>query len=551
MEHANVSKWIEVPLPLPPGEEAAHKKHDQAVEALKKRIAQAKARAGPVAAKVIAVAEAPGIVIDDTQAKKVGEWQQSRFSGHYIGDGYTHDQNAGKGEKTLTFQPDLPQAGKYEVWLAYDAGGSRADNVPVTVFSADGEKTLHVDMKKAPPIDGRYVSLGEYRVERNGQGYVIVSNEGTAGHVTVDAITFIPADKPAARKAPAKGNGKDPETVKALEAELKHLQESGPKRPMVMTVVEEAKIEDARVHVRGSVHNLGATSPRGFLKVCSTGPTPTLPADQSGRKELADWIASPDNPLTARVIVNRAWNWVFGAGLVRTTDNFGTTGETPSHPELLDHLATRFTAEGWSMKSLVRSIVLSHTYRQAGRNTAAEAADPENRLVGRYARKRLEAECIRDAMLAVSGKLSPDRGGPTYPATLAADYGYKTSDTRRSVYLPVFRNAMPEALEAFDFADPSLVTGRRNTSTVAPQALYLLNHPFPAEQAKHAAARLLAEGLADDAAQITRAYRRGLGREPTAGERAVTTKFLAKAGADGWPAVFHALFASADFRYVD
>jgi hypothetical protein len=153
----------------------------------------------------------------------------------------------------------------------------------------------------------------------------------------------------------------------------------------------------------------------------------------------------------------------------------------------------------------------------------------------------------------VSSKLSPDRGGPSYPASLAADYGYKSSDARRSVYLPVFRNALPEALEAFDFADPSMVTGRRNVSTVAPQALYLMNHPFPAEQAKHAATRLLAENLKDDDARLTRAYRRTLGREPTAGEREVGKRFLSKGGdsAEAWAAFFHALFASAEFRYVD
>jgi Protein of unknown function (DUF1553) len=327
--------------------------------------------------------------------------------------------------------------------------------------------------------------------------------------------------------------------------------DSGPRRPMVMTVVEEAKIEDAKVHVRGSVHNLGVVAPRGFMQVCATGPAPKLPANQSGRKELAEWIASRDNPLTARVFVNRAWHHLFGTGLVRTADNFGTTGEKPSHSELLDHLATRFMAEGWSVKQLVRSIVLSRAYRQSGSNPAAQKADPENRLVARYGRKRLEAECIRDAMLAVGGKLSADRGGPTYPASLAADYGYKGTDTRRSVYQPIFRNSLPEALEAFDLADPSLVTGVRNTSTVAPQALFLLNHPFPAEQAKHAAARLLSEGLTDDTARITRAYRLTLGRDPTVGEREVATKFLAKAGPDGWAAVFHALLASADFRYVD
>jgi hypothetical protein len=270
--------------------------------------------------------------------------------------------------------------------------------------------------------------------------------------------------------------------------------------------------------------------------------------------ELAEWIASADNPLTARVYANRAWHHLFGAGLVRTTDNFGTTGEWPSHPELLDYLALRFVEDGWSVKALVRRIVMSRTYRQSSAGDAqVVAADPENRLLGRANRRRLEAECLRDTMLAVSRRLSPDGGGPTYPATLAADYGYTPTDTRRSVYSPVFRNALPEALEVFDFADPSMVTGRRNTSTVAPQALYLLNHPFPIEQAKHAAARLVAEPLADDAARLTRACRRTLGREPTAGEREVMTRFLnrGRAAKEAWAAVFHALFASADFRYVN
>src|SRR5205085_11921567 len=146
---------------------------------------------------------------------------------------------------------------------------------------------------------------------------------------------------------------------------------------------------------------------------------------------------------------------------------------------------------------------------------------------GRANRRRLEAEAIRDTVLVVSGKLTPVEGGRTFPATLAADYGYKHSGTMRSVYLPVFRNALPELFEAFDFADPSVTTGRRAVSTVAPQALFLMNHPFVTEQARHAAARLLAEKLPDDAGRVVRAYRRALGREPTAGEKAVAAKYLA------------------------
>jgi cytochrome c553 len=555
MEHANVSKWIEMPLPGSAEEEADYKKHDQAVAALQARIKSEKAKASPkTVAKILPVADAPGIVVDDAHAKKVGEWQHSTHSGNFIGDGYLHDQNMAKGEKTLTFQPELPNAGKYEVRLAYSPGTSRAENVQVHVFSADGEKTVHVDMRKEPPIDGRWISLGEYRVEMNGQGYVIIENEATKGHVTADAITFIPVDKPLPKaKENPKAKPVEKDIVKALEAELKQLQDSGPKRPMAMTVLEEAKIEDTKIHVRGSVHNLGAVAPRGFMQVTSTGKSPSMPVNQSGRKELADWIASKDNPLTARVMANRVWHWLFGSGLVRTVDNFGTTGELPSHPELLDYLATRFMTEGWSVKRLVREVLLSQTYQQAGANPAAVTADPENRLFARANRRRLEAECIRDTMLVVGGKLLLERGGPTYPATLAADYGYKGNDNRRSVYLPMFRNALPESLEAFDLADPSMVTGKRNVSTVAPQALFMLNHPFPAANARYAAERLLSETHKDDASRIARAYRLTLGREPSPGERDVAMKYLSKSkdAKEAWTSVIHALFASADFRYVD
>ena len=360
----------------------------------------------------------------------------SQHSGSYIGDGYVHDQNGGKGEKTLTFQPDMVPPGKYEVRLAYSAGTSRSDSVPVHVFSADGEKTVNVDMKKNPPIDGRWVSLGEFRFEKNGLAYVLVTNEGTKGHVTSDAVAFVRADGGDVAKTPEKAAPAD--SLKAMETELKRLQESGPKRAMVMSVVEEKTIEETKVHVRGNVHNLGEPAPRGFLTVASFGPSPAFPKGQSGRAELAEWIASKDNPLTSRVVANRAWHWLFGSGIVRTVDNFGVTGETPSHPELLDHLAATFVQDGWSVKKLVRRIVLSRTYQQGAGDAAG---DPENRLFGRSNRRRLEAEAIRDTMLSVSGKLDLTPHGPTFPANLAADYGYKADSFRRSVYLPAFRNA--------------------------------------------------------------------------------------------------------------
>lgn len=563
LEHANVSNWVEVPLPMPPEAELEVKAVEDRIAKLQARVKELKGANTATAAKgVLAVADVPGVVIDDAKAKKVGAWKDSTHSGVYIGAGYTHDDNAAKGEKSITFQTEVPANGKYEVRLAYSAGTSRATNAPVTVFSADGEKEITVDMTKAPPVDGRWVSLGEFNFEKTGQSFVIVSNEGTKGHVTADAVVFISTEKKADQ--PVKGADKKADDLKLVEDELKKLQTTGPKRPKALSVVEEAKIEDARVHVRGLVGNQGDLAPRGFLQVATVGKTPDMPKAQSGRKELADWIASEQNPLTARVYANRVWHWLMGRGLVRTPDNFGVTGETPTHLELLDYLAGEFTRSpdregggmGWSTKKLVRAIVLSETYRRSSTVDAkSELAktDPENKLWGRANRKRMEAEQIRDTLLSVSGQLKLDSvSGPTYPASVTADYGYKANDNRRSVYLPVFRNSLPELFEVFDFADASVVTGQRNTSTVAPQALFMLNNPLPIEQAKASAARLLGEEL-KDGELITRAYRRTLGREPTAGEREVTTKFVAnqKDEKEAWAAVFQALFASAEFRFVE
>jgi hypothetical protein len=294
------------------------------------------------------------------------------------------------------------------------------------------------------------------------------------------------------------------------------------------------------------------------LRVATCGPTPAIPSHESGRRELAAWVASGSNPLTARVFVNRAWHWLFGAGLVRTADNFGTTGEPPTHPELLDDLAVRFAEGGWSVKALVRRLVLSRAYRlSTADDPAALAVDPENRLLWRANRRRLDAECLRDALLSVSGRLRNEMGGPTFPTGLASDYGYDREEPRRSVYLPVFRNALPELFEVFDFADPSLVVGRRNVSTVAPQALYLLNHPFVLDQARASARRLLSESEPgrDPGARVRRAYRRTLGRAPSAAEERLALDFVGRDGsADpeaAWAQVFQALFASLDFRYVN
>jgi hypothetical protein len=593
---ANVSNWIELPLPLDPAQEEAVKAHNTAVVALQNRIksaaeiavklaptatltAAAQSQVGTIAdvlkatfqKKAVAVAELPGVIVDDTQAKQVGEWQHSQFSGRFIGKGYLHDQDNRKGEKTLTFHPELLKAGQYEVRLAYVPGSNRATAVPVTIFSADGETTVRVNQKEMPPIDGHFVSLGTFRFEQSGQGFVLISNEGTQGHVIADAVQFLPLDQanlPTLAKAEngtaeKKENSTEAkralEAVKALESELKKLTNSAPPRPKVMSVQEDKLIGDTYVHIRGSVHNRGSDVPRGFLQVATSGTAPTLPTGQSGRRELGEWLASPSNPLTARVMANRIWQWLLGEGLVRTTENFGFAGEKPSHPELLDYLAVRFVEQGWSVKKLIREIMLSSTYQLSTASSAEGLAqDPENRLWWKMNRRRLEAECLRDTILFVSGQLKDERGGSTIKPGTSADYGYVDTETRRSVYLPVFRNALPELFEAFDFADPSLVTGRRNSSTVAPQALFFMNHPFVMKQARLAAERILAKDAADDPSRIDRAYRMTLGRPPADGEKALAIRFFQGVDqkeqercVEAWTQFVQALFASIDFRYLD
>jgi hypothetical protein len=285
---------------------------------------------------------------------------------------------------------------------------------------------------------------------------------------------------------------------------------------------------------------------------------PQFSPTESGRRELADWIASPANPLTARVTVNRVWAWLMGAGLVRSVDNFGTTGERPTHPALLDHLAQRFVADGWSVKKLVRAIMLSRTYQLSSAPAADTARlDPDNRLFSHAPRRRLEAEEIRDAMLWSAGRLDLTLGGLNIGSGKAApgpmatsEYGYVFTDTRRSLYTPAFRNARLELFEVFDFADVNAPVAQRHASTVAPQALYLLNHPFVLEQARHAAERTLREA-ADAPARIDLAYRRTLGRAPTAKEKDIASRHVADGSPEAWAEFHQALFASVDFRYLN
>ena len=307
-------------------------------------------------------------------------------------------------------------------------------------------------------------------------------------------------------------------------------------------------IQDVPIHVRGSYTRLGKVVPRQMPAFFTPGEQPAIESG-SGRRELARWVASGDNPLTARVIVNRVWQWHFGAGLVRTPNNFGMLSEPPSHPELLDWLASRFVTEGWSIKTLHRSIVLSATYAQSADASPEKLElDPENRLVSRFVPRRLEAEAIRDAMLSVTGTLDTALGGP-------ADDDLNT--TRRSLYVQTARWDRGSFAMLFDAANMDASDEKRTISTVAPQALFLLNHSFTLERARDLAARLERDVPGDGpdvvSARFDRAYRLLYGRLPTAAERDVARNIIDSSSdaAGGWTDLAHVLLSTNAFVYVD
>ncbi len=310
---------------------------------------------------------------------------------------------------------------------------------------------------------------------------------------------------------------------------------------------------------------------RGFPEVLATN-QPTI-IRGSGRLELANWIASKDNPLTARVMVNRIWLHLFGRGLVATPDNFGSAGVMPSHPALLDYLANSFVDNGWSVKASIRSLVLSRAYQLSSHFDAKNyERDPDNTLIWRMNERRLEAEALRDSILAISGTLDPNppKSNPIAkngeglvnlilrgrPADVFA------AEPVRSVYLPILRDQLPDALTLFDFPDPTLMAGERAVTTIPAQSLYLMNNPFVIRQANLFAQKLFG-GTGNDKERLERAYLACFSRPPTTKEINVGEEFLTKyaerlakegtrppeARRSAWAALCQSLFASAEFSH--
>tara|TARA_R110002073_G_scaffold34147_5_gene101696 strand:- start:1992 stop:5003 length:3012 start_codon:yes stop_codon:yes gene_type:complete len=587
LTHANLSRWIEKPLPVSDSMQRHYDSITQTLASVNAELASLKKSASIELTKesrIIPLAELEGIVVDSGAAKLVGEWMHSTSVGRLIGDGYIHDSNEHKGMKTATFEPPKLPAGKYQVRLAYTAGTNRASNAVVRVFSANEETVVRVNQRKVPPEEGVWVSLGEYEFERNGQAFVIVSNEDSNGYVIVDAVQFLPLAEKQNRSLPAtalqqeiagqndeqsekqRQAAENAKIIADLEVERKSLVQQLAERPRYMTLQENPTPTDTMIHIRGDVHNLGDRVPRGFLTALPHGDSFPIDSDASGRLELADWLASPENPLTARVYANRIWAALMGQGIVHSMNNFGTKGDRPTHPELLDWLAHELIQNNWSTKHLVRTIVMSDAYRRritlddAGRNQQQQKVDPKNESYWRGHSRRLSVESLRDAMLQISGELDLSQGGSLIRRGTNADYNYHIDSPRRSLYHPVFRNALPDLFEAFDFADASVSVGQRTRSTVATQALVLMNHPWIIARANAAAANfreqssLSSPDSPSDTELVDRIYRHCFYRLPSDAERATCLAFLEQPAEPGEPdrlaVLIHSLFASLDFRYL-
>jgi hypothetical protein len=354
--------------------------------------------------------------------------------------------------------------------------------------------------------------------------------------------------------------------LQALRAEQKRLKDALPPEPEMACAVEDDKPVIQKVLLRGDAGTPGEEAPKTFPLVIA-GNDRLVVKEGSGRRELAEWLASAANPLTARVMVNRIWQGHFGEGIVRTPDNFGRMGERPTHPELLDYLAAEFVDKGWSIKEMHRLVLNSSTYRMASSASPEQVkTDGENRLLSRFPRRRLLVEEMRDGMLAISGKLDLKMGG-----TLQSGFGTDGENsngrlsispeeqTRRTVYMPLRRANLPALFNLFDFGDATTPNGKRIVTNVAPQALFLMNSKFVSDQAGEVAKAALAESGLDGRQRVERIYLQVLNRPPSGGEvdsalsyaASFRQRFPKTVELDGWQSLTRILLASNEFIYVD
>nr|MDQ3331023.1 DUF1553 domain-containing protein [Planctomycetota bacterium] len=382
-------------------------------------------------------------------------------------------------------------------------------------------------------------------------------SDQTSGVSSLETVAFTPS--PPRPLSPSQSE------LARLTAEADAIAAALP-QPIFVHALQDGPACDELLFIRGNHENTAGPVPRRFLEAIAGSDQPTIKA-RSGRLELADRLLADDNPMPARVMANRIWQHLFGEGLVRSVDNFGVLGEAPSHPELLDDLAISLREDDWSVKRLIRRIVLSRTYQMASiphPDSASKIAevDPSNRLLHAQRIRRLEGEALRDAMLAVSGELDPRLGGESVPVHLTEfmqgrgrpkDSGPLDGDGRRSLYIKVQRNFLTPMLSAFDYPPPATTVGRRNVSNVPAQALILLNDPFVIDQAKLWARQVPAEPSLSTEDRITRLYEAAYSRPPSAEETTTAVAFLeARSETDeqAWTDLCHVLFNGKEFVFV-
>lgn len=457
------------------------------------------------------------------------------------------------------FDP-IPTADYYAL-----AGILVSSEIRKTAFYAKGKHT-YLGVTVGTPLSGydqRQIDHWQELIERSYlDGHAVVHLGWGVNGLRRDAEKASPADRTAIDAKIARIQQEIAERQAAGAAARQSLRTLPPLPPTAISIAEKTPT-NVRIHLRGEPENLGAEVPRGVIRVATAGPTPIIPSQSSGRLELARWIADPKNPLTARVAVNRIWLHLFGEGIVRTVDDFGTMGERPSHPELLDYLAHKFVNAGWSQKRLIRELMLSRAYGlSVAHEPAGDEIDADNRLFWNRHRRRLETEAIRDALLTFSGELDlvpQERSliGDHGPGSLRFDAEKINLDGfKRSLYLPQPRSKLPPLYQLFDHVDMALVTGRRDVTTVPSQALFMLNSDFIRERSAAAARRLLQEPSRDDTERIERAILSAYGRAATASDLAVARRFLREAEAAGlddiqaWASFCQVLIAAPEFIYV-
>lgn len=516
--------------------------------------------------------------------------------GYGSGIGVVH--NAGTYPNFATYDVKVAKAGPYQLDLRYASGEVRAVRVTVN-------NQLVLPSAASQVTGGFYPQHQKWVAEgiillAEGANTIKLERESYFPHIDRLALTH----RPGAQPTWTKKDGLLPEVVaivadqikagtavkptlpenadhlfapdqaaevKALNEEITKLNASKPVIPHAMAVTD-APAKPLKVHVRGSYLTLGEDTSLGVPTVLTASNPISIAPGKSGRLELAKWITSPRNPLTGRVFVNRVWRWHFGRGLVGSVDNFGILGDLPTHPELLDWLATAFVSKDkWSLKKLHKRIMLTSTYQMSTQfNAKAAEIDPDNHMLWRFNRKRLEVEAIRDSILFVAGKLDRTMGGtllnlPHRAYVTSTDSGQTIdySSPRRAVYLPVVRAAVYDVYTAFDFGDPTVMNGDRPSTTVAPQALFMLNAPIVLDATKAKAESLLKESKLTDEQRITMIYRSCYGRSPTAAEISRAKQYLGKFKAayvranskspdlSAWQSLCKSLIASNEFIYVE